>query len=208
MSTRKERHSRPVPARAILDRRIPDSALARTAASGELISGLDGRPRIPRRAVAALAGTALGLALLFSFKTPETLMAAGSAAQTTRTTSSTPTGSDSSRSTATSVAGAPSANPQTVSATKAITGSVVSSPYGDVQVQITVANGSITAINAVRLPSDNRHSSQISGFASQVLASEALQAQSANIDTVSGATYTSDAYKQSLQSALDQAAAA
>lgn len=85
-----------------------------------------------------------------------------------------------------------------------MTGSLVSTRYGDVEVQITVANGQITAVEAVALPSGGR-SGQISASVEPILASEALAAQSANIDTVSGATYTSQGYAQSLQAALDQA---
>jgi uncharacterized protein with FMN-binding domain len=77
-------------------------------------------------------------------------------------------------------------------------------PYGTVEVQITVSNGKITDIQAVSLPTRGR-SGEISNYVAPILASEALKAQSANIDIVSGATYTSEAYAQSLQSALDQA---
>ena len=83
-------------------------------------------------------------------------------------------------------------------------GSVVSTRYGDVEVQVTVASGKITAVQAIALPSGGR-SGQISSYAAPVLASEAVTAQSATIDIVSGATYTSQAYAQSLQAALDQA---
>ncbi len=107
-------------------------------------------------------------------------------------------------------AAAASAAPAATSATTAatattITGSTVSTRYGDVAVEVTVASGKITAVEAVSLPSGGR-SGQISAYAAPVLASEALTAQSASIDIVSGATYTSQAYAQSLQSALDQAA--
>ena len=86
------------------------------------------------------------------------------------------------------------------------TGAVVQDPYGPVQVQVTLASGRITEVKALELPSQGR-----SGFISQsvapILQGEAISAQSARIDTVSGATYTSEAYAQSLQSALDQARA-
>jgi uncharacterized protein with FMN-binding domain len=96
--------------------------------------------------------------------------------------------------------------PAATSATaKTVTGSVISTRYGDVEVQITVANGKITAVDAIALPSGGR-SGQISSSVGPILANEALTAQSANIDIVSGATYTSEAYAQSLQAALDQAA--
>ena len=93
----------------------------------------------------------------------------------------------------------------TGAAATTITGTTVSTRYGDVAVEVTVASGKITAVQAVSLPSGGR-SGQISAYAGPVLASEALTAQSASIDIVSGATYTSQAYAQSLQAALDQAA--
>ena len=102
---------------------------------------------------------------------------------------------------------APSAPAATNPTAQTVNGSVISTRYGDVEVQITVANGKITAVDAIALPSGGR-SGQISASAGPILASEALTAQSANIDTVSGATYTSQAYAQSLQAALDQAAIA
>ena len=86
-----------------------------------------------------------------------------------------------------------------------MTGSIVSSRYGNTEVQVTISNGKITAVNALELPTGGR-SGQISSYVEPILSSEALTAQSANIDIVSGATYTSEAYAQSLQSALDQAA--
>ncbi len=86
------------------------------------------------------------------------------------------------------------------------TGAVVQDPYGPVQVQVILAGGRITEVKALALPSQGR-----SGFISQsvapILQGEAISAQSSRIDAVSGATYTSEAYAQSLQSALDQARA-
>ena len=85
------------------------------------------------------------------------------------------------------------------------TGAAVSTRYGDVQVEVTVAGGKLTEVTALQLTDDDPRSSMISAQAAPVLRQEALTAQSAQIDTVSGATYTSDGYIQSLQSALDQA---
>ena len=87
-----------------------------------------------------------------------------------------------------------------------VTGSVVQTRFGSVQVQVTIAGGKISAVTALQLPSDRQRSAEISGIVEPMLRSEALTAQSAQIDLISGATYTSDAYAQSLQSALDQAA--
>jgi uncharacterized protein with FMN-binding domain len=77
-----------------------------------------------------------------------------------------------------------------------------------VQVQITVSGGQITNVVALQTPTRDRRSVGINERATPTLASEALSAQSAQIDTVSGATYTSDSYKVSLQAAIDLARAA
>jgi uncharacterized protein with FMN-binding domain len=74
-----------------------------------------------------------------------------------------------------------------------------------VQVQITVTNGKITKATAVVYPTENGRDQEINAYAVPTLQQETLSAQSAQIDMVSGATYTSDGYIQSLQSALDQA---
>jgi uncharacterized protein with FMN-binding domain len=87
------------------------------------------------------------------------------------------------------------------------TGSVVSTRYGDVQVQVTLQGGKIVDVSALQLPNNDFRSFRISQAAAPLLKNEALQAQSANIDVLSGATYTSTGYAQSLQSALDQAGA-
>jgi uncharacterized protein with FMN-binding domain len=91
-----------------------------------------------------------------------------------------------------------------VQATRQWVGAVVGTPYGDVQVIAVTAGQRVTDVRAVRLTDANQHSRDISAAAAPVLRKEALQAQSARIDTVSGATYTSEGYRQSLQAALDQ----
>jgi uncharacterized protein with FMN-binding domain len=85
------------------------------------------------------------------------------------------------------------------------TGQAVDAFYGLVQVRVTISNGRITDVQPLQLPSDRARSAYISQVAGPMLRSEALQAQSAKIDVVSGATYTSDAYAQSVESALQQA---
>lgn len=84
------------------------------------------------------------------------------------------------------------------------TGSVYESPYGAMQVQATISDGTITAIEWVQLPSDG-HSQRINSQAAPTLVEEALSAQSADVASVSGATYTSTGFLQSLQSVLSQA---
>ncbi|KUN20519.1 FMN-binding protein [Streptomyces antibioticus] len=102
----------------------------------------------------------------------------------------------------------PSANPSTApsaAGTGTFTGDSVQTRWGPVQVRITVKGGKLTDVTAVAYPSDNPRDQEINSYALPRLRTEALQAQSADIDTVSGATYTSDGYRQSLQSALDSA---
>ncbi|MEV0224986.1 FMN-binding protein [Streptomyces sp. NPDC050704] len=85
-----------------------------------------------------------------------------------------------------------------------LTGKAVTTDYGPVQVRITVSGGKITKAEAVQQPKGGR-SDQISGDSVPKLNQAAVAAGSADIDAVSGATYTSGGYKESLQSALDQA---
>jgi uncharacterized protein with FMN-binding domain len=83
-------------------------------------------------------------------------------------------------------------------------GPVVNDPFGGVQATITVAGKKITNV-VISAPQDNPRSAGINQQAVPLLQSETLQAQSAQINTISGATLTSQAYAQSLQAALDQA---
>jgi uncharacterized protein with FMN-binding domain len=172
-----------------------------------------------RRAVPALIISAIGLVALATFKTSPATSAAGHAAAplTTTTppssapppptTTTPPTTSGSSR--RTPQTSPPPTAPPTTSAprptTRTYTGQQVDNQYGPVQVQITVQGHTITDVEAVVLPTDRARSAYISQQAGPLLRQEALQAQSAQIDGVSGATYTSQSYAQSLQSALDSA---
>jgi uncharacterized protein with FMN-binding domain len=90
-------------------------------------------------------------------------------------------------------------------AAKSYNGGTAQTQWGPVQVRITVQGGKITASKAVVYPSGNDRDYQINSYALPVLNQEAVQAQGANIDMVSGATVTSDGYVRSLQSAIDQA---
>ncbi|MFI9646935.1 FMN-binding protein [Streptomyces sp. NPDC052040] len=87
---------------------------------------------------------------------------------------------------------------------RTVTGSVASTQYGNVQVRLTLNGGKITKAEAVQAPKGGL-SDQKTAMAVPKLNQEAVTTQSADIDTVSGATYTSGGYKKSLQSALDQA---
>jgi uncharacterized protein with FMN-binding domain len=84
-------------------------------------------------------------------------------------------------------------------------GEVVQTRFGTVQVQITVKSGQITDVTALKLTDAEGRSVQISNYAEPILRDEVLQAQSADVQTVGGATVTSDAYLSSLQAALDAA---
>lgn len=85
------------------------------------------------------------------------------------------------------------------------TGAVISTAKGDVQVSMTVARGKITEVTAVKYPNDNPRSQSISGEAVATLSAEAIDAQGADIQMVSGATETSTGFIGSLQDALNQA---
>ena len=91
------------------------------------------------------------------------------------------------------------------SVAKTYTGDAVSTRFGDVQVRITVKNGKVTKASVTQVPWSNGRDQEINSSAVPILNAEAVDAQSANIDMVSGATYTSQGYIGSLQSAIDQA---
>ena len=135
-----------------------------------------------RRIVLASAATVSGMVLLLSLKPHSTPTAAVAVPA--------PSGSSSAAA---------------ATGTKTVTGDTVQTRWGPVQVRITLKNGRLTEVTAVTYPTDNPRDQEINSYALPRLRSEALQAQSADIDTVSGATYTSDGYRQSLQSALDSA---
>jgi uncharacterized protein with FMN-binding domain len=94
--------------------------------------------------------------------------------------------------------------PTTTVGAQTFTGTQVTYQYGVLQLQITDQGGHITNVTEVVDQASDSRSAQINGQAIPRLNQEALQAQSANIQAVSGATYTSNAYVQSLQSAIDQ----
>jgi uncharacterized protein with FMN-binding domain len=151
-----------------------------------------------RRAALALVSTVAGLVLLLSFKAsaPATPTAsaqapAGSAGGGTSTSAGSSSGGSSGGSAA--------------SGSGTYTGDAIDTRYGPVQVRITLSGGKITKVSTVQLPDGDRRSQEISSYAGPTLGQEALDAQSAQVDAVSGATFTSDGYARSLQSALDKA---
>ena len=144
-----------------------------------------------RRIVLASAVTASGLVMLLALKphTAPAIAVAPAPAASSSSGANSGTGSGGSAATG----------------TKTVTGDTAQTQWGPVQVRITLKNGKITDVTAVQSPSDNPRDQEINSYALPELRSETLAAQSAKIDTVSGATYTSDGYRQSLQSALDSA---
>jgi uncharacterized protein with FMN-binding domain len=147
-----------------------------------------------RRIAITFAATVSVVVLLFSYRTStdQTPVAAGrplgTGTQPTRTTSP-----------------ATPSTPGSTGGSGTFTGNAADTRYGPVQVQITVAGGKITDAQAVQYPQESGRDVRINSSAVPELNQETLQAQSAQIDTVSGATYTSEGYQQSLQSAIDAA---
>ena len=84
-------------------------------------------------------------------------------------------------------------------------GSSVPNPYGSVQVQVAMSAGKIVDVRAVQVPDRDGQSREINSYAGPQLKQQVLQKQTSRVDGVSGATYTSDGYRVSLQSAIDQA---
>jgi uncharacterized protein with FMN-binding domain len=133
-----------------------------------------------KRAPAVLAATAAGLAATLGFHPHSRATTVAATPATTSTT-------------------------RASSGAKTVTSEAVSTQYGPVQLQVTIKGGKITDIQAVQLPSQDPKDVEINNYAAPILRQSALSAQSANIDVVSGATYTSEGYMQALQSALDSA---
>jgi uncharacterized protein with FMN-binding domain len=157
---------------------------------------------MPTRAAVAIVATAIAVVLLFSFKTPAQARPrtpAADVSQASPTPSASPSPSDSSAPTPTPT------NPGPTYKDGTYTGQDFQNQFGDTQVKVTISGGRITAVQALQLPYDRQRSAEISQYAAPQLHDEVLQAQSAQIDSLSGATYTSDSYAQSVQSALDQA---
>lgn len=140
-----------------------------------------------KRAALAAVSTVAALVMLLSFKTHSL------------NTVATPPAAESSA--------APSASsaPTSKSVTKTFTGDAADTRYGPVQVRVTVTDGKVTDATAVDYPTADPRDQQINSYAIPALNSEAVAASSASIQMISGATYTSQGYIASLQSALDKA---
>ncbi|KQU06674.1 FMN-binding protein [Rhodococcus sp. Leaf7] len=140
------------------------------------------------------ASTVTAVVLAFSYHT-----STGTTPMTAVVATAAPTG------TAATETAVPTAIESNTTAAQTFTGESVDTRWGPVQVRITVTDGSLSDATAIVYPTANGKDQQINARALPVLGSEAVAAQSASIDMVSGATVTSEGYIQSLQSALDQA---
>lgn len=170
-----------------------------------------------KRIALAFLGTAAGLAALLSFKSHSPTSGAnlamppgggssGSGSQSSSasgTSGGSGSGSGSGRSSSKGSSKSPSSSGQ--AGTQSITGTAIETPYGVVQLKVTVSGQKITDVSYVQLTAYDGRSQQINSYAAPILVQETMSAQSANINAVSGATFTSEGYVQSLQSALDQA---
>lgn len=148
--------------------------------------------------VVALLGMLAAYELPPRTKTPATTSAANTQTQTTQSAAASQSSGNNSSAAQASGSGLKDGT---------FTGTTETGFYDTIQVAITVSGGKITAVNTPVLSGDSGHSDSINSFAVPQLNQEVLSAQSAQIDGVSGASYTSQTYTQSLQSAIDQAKA-
>lgn len=153
---------------------------------------------MPKRGAISAFLTAIAVVLLINFKTPSQQGLAAFSRQTV-------TGTQPSEAAASATA-AVTPTAAATATTQTITGPAISYFFGTAQVEVTLVNGQITDVQAVQLPNEGR-SGWISQQVEPMLHDEVLSAQSGQINLISGATYTSQAYAQSLQAALDQARA-
>lgn len=168
------------------------------------------------RAVIATAGTVVGLVALLDYKSSGTVhrsavsVSGGTPATTAPSAApgpATSTPGTTTPATTTPATGTTGSAPGTTTPAASggrYTGTDVVYKYGDIVVQITVANGRITNITIPQESARDSRSQSINDQAIPILTSEALAAQNLQFDVVSGATYTSEAFAQSLQSALTQ----
>ena len=173
------------------------------------------------KSIAAVALTGAGSALVLGFRTSDpavTAAGAGSGVESASGTSGTTasgTGSANTGSAGTSSGAAATADTGATTsaagtgqyADGTYQGTAIEEPWGTFQVQAVISGGKLTNVVLVSSPSDN-HSRRINSQAVPILTQGAIAAQGANVDMVSGATWTSDSYVTSLQAALDQAKAA
>jgi uncharacterized protein with FMN-binding domain len=162
-----------------------------------------------RRAILAITGTIAGLAALLSFKSHSPSVPSAAAATGTGTGAGDGAPAPAPAASSSSSKGPGSgfttgAQTNLPAGERAVTGKVANTAYGPVQVQLVVRSKKIVKISVLQQPTATAHDIQIGQFAFPRLIRETLTAQSAKIDAVSGASYTSQGYIQSLQSAVDR----
>ena len=150
------------------------------------------------RNAAVLCATAAGAVVLFLYPT-----STNSGGPGPRTQTAPPAGIVSPSTTPGTTPG--TAGSAETSKTVVVNGSPADTEFGPVQVQLNVSGGRIVSATAINYPQESGHDLRINSYAIPVLQQETVSAQNAQIDTVSGATVTSNGYRQSLQSALDAA---
>jgi uncharacterized protein with FMN-binding domain len=160
-----------------------------------------------RRAIITIGSTVAGLAALLAFKSHPVADASAAATPAATPTPTLATGHGGVDGAGKATSASPSARSSAPASetTRTLTGTVANTQHGPMQVQVVLTGTRITKVNVLQRTDDGQESNQIDSFAIPKLTSETLTAQSARIDAVSGATYTSAGYIQSLQSALDQA---
>jgi uncharacterized protein with FMN-binding domain len=154
-----------------------------------------------RRAPIVLAATAAGLATVLGFHTQKLSTNVLPGLSDASGPGTTPAGSSS---TPGSVATSTSTPKTTLTGTRTALGADVQYRYGQLELQVTVTGSRITNVQPAIDTAFDPRSNQVNSYAEPLLESQTLQAQSANINGVSGATFTSQAYVQSLQAALDK----
>ncbi|MDH6578281.1 FMN-binding protein [Kitasatospora sp. MAP5-34] len=163
-----------------------------------------------RRAIVTGTATVAGVILLLSLKphnsgagavSSKVISSGGSSSSSVSASGGSP-GSSPSGSAASSGASGASAP---AGASRTVTGSAIDTRYGPVQVRVVLDGKKISRIDVIQYPDQSGRDQEINSYALPQLNQEAIAAQSAQIDVVSGASYTSDGYTRSLQSALDQA---
>ena len=166
-----------------------------------------------RRAIVATVATVVGLVVLLDYRSSAPIGRSGVVVRGGATVPSAPstsapgatTGSGTGPTPTTAAPAGPTPTTAAPAGPASYTGVDVPYRYGDIQVRITVAGGRITAISIPEESASDPRSESINSQAIPILTKEALAAQNLRFDVVSGATFTSDAFAQALQSALDEA---
>jgi uncharacterized protein with FMN-binding domain len=167
-----------------------------------------------RRVLTTVGTTIAAIVLLLQFETRQALVQpSAQAAQVTTTqgpigattAGTSTTGATTSTSTTSTTTPTTTTSTTEQPVTVDMTGPAIETRWGTVQIKVTIENGTLVDVASLQLPDERSYSRYVSSVAGPMLRSEALSAQSADIDNISGATYTSRGYVQSLQAALDSA---